>query len=245
MTAEVSAQVRAPASDVLARRHQVACDTESVRELTPLGHAQPQAEPADHPRYGCGDEEVEILPDEHEQRMQTMTPHQKPEAARTASRRAAPELERHEVSASPRACLPPSIGRRRRRPHSPTKTPIGSSSGTPRRCGRVVVARREADERAAHRDEQAEDLDEDHSKERRSILRSAAHMTTTRRDRRELRSGRHGLNEAPKPPLASFFARSRACSAVPVAGSSVPRRATTTQVPSPAQRLIPVERAGG
>jgi len=68
-------------------------------------------------------------------------------------------------------------------------------------------------------------------------------MTTTRRDRRELRSGRHGLNEAPKPPLASFFARSRACSAVPVAGSSVPAPATTTQVPSPAQRLIPVERA--
>jgi hypothetical protein len=34
-----------------------------------------------------------------------------------------------------------------------------------------VVAGREADERAAHRDEQAEDLDEDHSKERRSILR--------------------------------------------------------------------------
>ena len=70
-----------PGSDVLARRHQVACDTESVRELTPLGHAQPQAEPADHPRYGCGDEEVEILPDEHEQRDADDDTDQKPEAA--------------------------------------------------------------------------------------------------------------------------------------------------------------------
>jgi len=89
---------------------------------------------ADHPRYGCGDEEVEILPDEHEQRDADDDTDQKPRLPNSipeSSSGAGTSRSERVASRMP----PPSIGRRRRRPHShqdPIAAPVERPALWPR-----------------------------------------------------------------------------------------------------------------
>jgi len=244
MTAEVSAR-SAPAAtswrDVIRWR----VTPRASAKLTALGHAHLKPSPPITHATAAVMRKSKSSRNEHEQRDADDDTDQKARGCRTASRRAAPELERHEVSASPRACLPPSIGRRRRRPHSPPD-PDCSSSGTPPplwpRSGCPAVRPTSAPHTAT---KQAEDLDEDHSKERRSILRSGSSYD----DQRAGTDGNYArvvMASTRRQTAARLvfcaFASVLGCAGCGILGAAP---ATTTQVPSPAQRLIPVERARG